>query len=74
MPIRLVYGTHATTTGNETGTATGSLPGVLSPTGRRQACELGDRRRNDNIAAVLTSDLHRAVDTARIAFAGTTLR
>ncbi|MBD3005494.1 MULTISPECIES: histidine phosphatase family protein [unclassified Streptomyces] len=72
-PIRLVYETHATTTDNEAGIATGWLPGSLSPTGRRQARELGDRRRNDGIAAVFTSDLHRAVDTARIAFAGTTL-
>ncbi|MFJ3941838.1 histidine phosphatase family protein [Streptomyces parvus] len=72
-PIRLIYETHATTTDNEAGIATGWLPGVLSPTGRRQAQELGDRRRNDGIAAVFTSDLHRAVDTARIAFEGTTV-
>ncbi|MFI7274495.1 histidine phosphatase family protein [Streptomyces sp. NPDC049879] len=70
-PVRLVYETHATTTDNEAGIATGRLPGVLSPTGRRQAGELGDRRRDDGIGAVFTSDLHRAVDTARIAFAGT---
>jgi broad specificity phosphatase PhoE len=73
MPIRLVYETHATTTDNEAGIATGWLPGVLSPTGRRQARELGDRRRDDGIAAVFTSDLNRAVDTARIAFEGTTV-
>lgn len=73
MPIRLVYETHATTIDNEAGIATGWLPGVLSPVGRRQARELGDRRRNDGIAAVFTSDLHRAVDTARIAFACTTV-
>ncbi|MCF3122358.1 histidine phosphatase family protein [Streptomyces arenae] len=73
MPIRLVYETHATTTDNEAGIATGWLPGTLSTAGRRQARELGDRRRDDGIAAVFTSDLHRAVDTARIAFAGTTV-
>ncbi|MER5501922.1 histidine phosphatase family protein [Streptomyces sp. NPDC002561] len=73
MSIRLVYETHATTTDNEAGIATGWLPGVLSPAGRRQARELGDRRRNDGIAAVFTSDLNRAVDTARIAFADTTV-
>ncbi|WP_241196937.1 histidine phosphatase family protein [Streptomyces sp. ADI95-17] len=48
--------------------ATGS---PLTGQGRRQAWELGDRRRNDGIAAVFTSDLHRAVDTARVAFAST---
>jgi broad specificity phosphatase PhoE len=73
MAIQLVYETHATTTDNEAGIATGWLPGVLSPAGRRQARELGHRRRDDGIAAVFTSDLHRAVDTARIAFAGTTV-
>lgn len=73
MPIRLVYETHATTTDNEAGIATGWLPGALSPTGRRQAQELGDRRRNDDISAVFTSDLHRALHTAHIAFAGTTM-
>ncbi|MFD8572685.1 histidine phosphatase family protein [Streptomyces sp. NPDC059639] len=71
--LQLVYETHATTTDNEAGIATGWLPGTLSATGRRQARELGDRRRNDGIAAVFTSDLHRAMDTARIAFTGTTL-
>ncbi|MEU6854318.1 histidine phosphatase family protein [Actinacidiphila alni] len=72
-PIRLVYETHATTTDNEAGIATGWLPGALSAAGRRQAGELGGRRRDDGIAAVYTSDLHRAVETARIAFAGTAL-
>jgi broad specificity phosphatase PhoE len=32
------------------------------------AAELGERRRNDGIAAVYTSDLGRAVETAEIAF------
>ncbi|MFF3788176.1 histidine phosphatase family protein [Streptomyces sp. NPDC001933] len=73
MPIQLVYETHATTTDNEAGIVTGWRPGVLSSTGRQQAREVGDRRRNDGIAAVFTSDLRRAVDTARIAFAGTTV-
>lgn len=67
--IQLIYETHATTTDNEAGIATGWLPGVLSTVGRRQARELGERRRKDGIAAVFTSDLHRAVETARIAFA-----
>lgn len=35
------------------------------------AAELGARRRDDGLAAVFTSDLDRAVETARIAFAGT---
>jgi broad specificity phosphatase PhoE len=73
MPIEIVYETHATMIDNESGIATGRLPGALSPTGRRQARELGDRRRDDGITALFTSDLDRAVDTAQIAFAGTAI-
>src|SRR5262249_59752108 len=49
--------------------ASGWLDGQLSPLGRRQAQELGDRRADEDLAAVFTSDLARAADTARIAFA-----
>ncbi|MFD0527619.1 histidine phosphatase family protein [Kitasatospora arboriphila] len=45
-----------------------TAPGPLSDLGRRQAVELGERRRGDGFAAVFTSDLHRAVETAALAF------
>jgi broad specificity phosphatase PhoE len=70
MSVEIVFETHSTSTDNEAGIATGWLEGALSPTGRQQARELGARRRADGIAAVFTSDLGRAVETARIAFAG----
>jgi broad specificity phosphatase PhoE len=70
MAIELVYETHAITTDNEAGIATGWMPGELSERGRGTAAELGRRRRNDRIAAVYVSDLHRAMETARIAFEG----
>ena len=70
MSVRIVYETHSTTLDNEAGIATGWLPGELSEQGRRQAAELGERRRDDGIAAVFCSDLARAVETAEIAFAG----
>ena len=44
--------------------------GALSATGRAQAAELGERRRNDGIDVVYASDLQRAVQTAAIAFEG----
>ncbi|MGP3955969.1 histidine phosphatase family protein [Nonomuraea sp. 3N208] len=69
MPT-IVFETHATTTDNEAGIATGWLPGELSAQGHRQAAELGERRRDDGIIKVFTSDLRRAVQTAEIAFAG----
>lgn len=68
--IEIVFETHSTTEDNESGIATGWLPGQLSETGRQQAVELRDRRAGDGIAAVFTSDLNRAVETADIAFAG----
>ncbi len=68
MAVGIIYETHATTTDNEAGIATGWLPGRLSDKGRAQARELGERRRDDGIAAVFVSDLHRAVETAEIAF------
>lgn len=71
MAVEIIYETHQTSTDNEAGIATGWLPGELSALGRAQAVELGARRRHDGIAAVFTSDLRRAVDTAEIAFAAT---
>ena len=68
--VEVIYETHSTSTDNEAGIATGWGHGRLSETGRRQARELGERRRHDGIAVVFTSDLQRAVETAEIAFAG----
>ena len=69
--LELVYETHSMTTDNEEGLATGWLPGRLSETGRELARALGERRRDDGLATVFTSDLARAVETAEIAFGGT---
>jgi alpha-ribazole phosphatase/probable phosphoglycerate mutase len=70
MAVELIYETHSISTDNEAGIATGWLPGQLSERGRELAAELGERHRDDNIAAVYSSDLRRAVETAEIAFAG----
>lgn len=69
MALTLVYETHSTTTDNEAGIATGWLPGELSAAGRRQAAEMGERRRAEALSAVYVSDLKRALDTVTIAFA-----
>jgi len=70
VALQLVYETHAITTDNEAGIATGWLPGRLSARGRETAAELGARRRDDGLAAVFVSDLERALETVRIAFRG----
>ena len=68
MSIELVFETHSTTEDNEQGRATGWRPGRLSAQGRVQAQDLGRRRRDDGIAAVFSSDLARAAETAFVAF------
>ena len=68
MSLELVFETHQTTLDNEAGIATGWLPGLLSERGRHQAHELGERRRDDGLAAVFSSDLHRAVESVDLAF------
>jgi 2,3-bisphosphoglycerate-dependent phosphoglycerate mutase len=70
MSVEVAFETHATSEDNEAGVATGWLPGKLSARGRHQARELGERRREDGLAVVFTSDLRRAVETAEIAFGG----
>ncbi|MEU4719454.1 histidine phosphatase family protein [Nonomuraea dietziae] len=67
MAIKLIYETHSITVDNETGIATGWLPGELSEAGRVEAAKLGERRRS-GVDVVYSSDLRRAVQTARIAF------
>jgi 2,3-bisphosphoglycerate-dependent phosphoglycerate mutase len=64
----IVFETHATSLDNEAGLASGWFDVGLSPAGERQARELGDRRRQGDLACVYCSDLARAVHTAEIAF------
>jgi 2,3-bisphosphoglycerate-dependent phosphoglycerate mutase len=73
VSVEVVFETHSTSVHNELAIASGWLEGELSATGRIQARQLGERRRNDGLAAVFTSDLRRAVETAEIAFAGSSL-
>jgi 2,3-bisphosphoglycerate-dependent phosphoglycerate mutase len=70
MATQIVFETHSLSEDNQRGIATGWRDGRLSERGRILAGELGARRRSDGIQAVFTSDLGRAVETARIAFAG----
>ncbi len=73
MSIELVFESHSWSQDNDRGVATGWLPGQLSERGRGLARELGERRRSDGLAAVFTSDLRRAVETAALAFADSDL-
>lgn len=73
MRIEIVFETHSISTDNERGIATGWLGGELSEEGRRLARQLGERRGDDGIGAVYTSDLRRAVETAEIALGGSAI-
>jgi broad specificity phosphatase PhoE len=68
VTTEIVFETHAISTDNDVGIATGWLEGQLSGEGRRLARRLGERRRGEWIDAVYTSDLSRAVETAELAF------
>jgi len=70
LSVQVVFETHSWSEDNDRGVATGWNPGALSAKGRALASELGERRRNDGIAAVYTSDLRRATETVEIAFRG----
>jgi broad specificity phosphatase PhoE len=73
LTVTLVYETHSITEDNESGIVTGWLPGRLSQAGRAQAARLGLRRQNDGLSSVFVSDLARAVETAAIAFSGSSI-
>lgn len=73
MGINLVFETHCISEDNERGIATGWHHGRLSQEGRRLATELGNRRRNDGIQVIFTSDLRRAVETVEIALGDTSI-
>jgi broad specificity phosphatase PhoE len=66
--VVVVFETHATSLDNEAGLASGWFDVALSVTGEAQARALGERRRDDDLAAVFCSDLIRAFRTAEIAF------
>lgn len=68
MSIKLTYFVHGTTTDNESGLATGWLPGKLSEIGQQQVVELEKLIADKPFDVVFSSDLKRAVDSALIMF------
>lgn len=73
-PLVVIFETHATSFDNEAGLASGWFDVDLSPTGRQQARELGERRRREALAAIFCSDQTRAYRTAEIAFGASDVR
>lgn len=63
---RLFLIRHGATNATEEGRFSGSTSAELSEQGRWQAARLGERLAQQNVAAIYSSPLSRAVDTARI--------
>jgi broad specificity phosphatase PhoE len=70
MSVKITYFPHGTTIDNETGTATGWLPGELSEKGIEQSKNLGKLVADRKFDVVFCSDLKRAFDSANLAFGG----
>lgn len=66
--VIIVFESHATTLDNETGLSSGWFDVELSELGKRQAQELGERRKDEHFDAIFCSDLKRSYHTADIAF------
>ena len=64
--VKIVYFVHGTTLDNENGISTGQADGELSELGKKQAIELKDKINVKDFDVVFTSDLKRAVDSAKL--------
>jgi alpha-ribazole phosphatase/probable phosphoglycerate mutase len=67
MEVDIVYFVHGTTTDNQDNRATGHASGKLSELGVQQANDLGDKVEQE-FDAVYSSDLRRALKSAKLAF------
>lgn len=68
--ITIIFESHGTTFDNETRLSSGWFDVELSPLGKKQAKELGERYKNEEFDAIFCSDLQRSYKTAEIAFEG----
>jgi broad specificity phosphatase PhoE len=71
--LTILYAPHMTSSDNEARRASGHADVPLAASGRQQALALGQHFAAEPLAAVFASDLQRAAETARLAFAGRVL-
>ena len=71
--ITLYLTRHGQTEENIARIFQGHLPGKLTAEGKRQAADLGERLKNLQLDAIVSSDLQRVIDTVSIALPDTTL-
>lgn len=70
MAVSITYFVHGTTVDNENGISSGWLDAELSELGKRQSVALKDQIAEQGFDVVFSSDLKRAVDSAKLAFEG----
>lgn len=66
--IVIIFESHVTTFDNEAHLSSGWFDVELSPLGKKQAKELGERYKNENFDVIFCSDLYRSYKTARDSF------
>jgi broad specificity phosphatase PhoE len=66
MSVEITYFVHGTTSDNENNKSSGWNDAKLSEVGVQQSRDLADLTKDMNFDAVFTSDLSRAVDSARL--------
>lgn len=64
--VKITYFVHGTTKDNEKGISTGQAQGELSELGIKQSKELAKQISNKKFDAIFSSDLKRAIDSARL--------
>jgi alpha-ribazole phosphatase/probable phosphoglycerate mutase len=70
MAVKITYFVHGTTTDNEKGISSGWSDVGLSDLGVRQSLALKDQIKDKKFAVGFCSDLKRAMDSAKLTFAG----
>ena len=68
MENKIIYFVHGTTTDNASGKCSGWKQVELTDLGKERAIKLGKIRKNTHFDVIFTSDLVRAIDSAKLAF------
>lgn len=68
MELKIMYFVHGTTTDNASGKCSGWKQVELNELGRERAIKLGELQKDKNFDVIFTSDLVRAIDSAKLAF------
>lgn len=68
MKIKIIYFVHGTTYDNENNICSGWSQAELTKLGKERAIKLGKIRKDVKLDLIFTSDLYRAIDSAKLAF------